>query len=351
MNASGTNAYRYGPMKQWITSLTLVLADGTMLKTRNRPRKSSAGYNLASLVVGSEGTLALVTEAVLKLTTLPQNIHVGVATFELTKRAVDAAIRIMRLGFQLEALEFCDRSTMHAINHSGLSSLNWDAVPTLFFKVAGSSKDTVAANIDDISKVCREQGSISVDVAADPGRVAAIWGARKAVARALIMMKKEESDLFVHVDAAVPVTGIAALVGEMERLVEEEGRGKGWFGSCAGHVGDGELDSLSSSFFAPSSMSNPASLGALHTSLICPASSFSAAEELLRKIQRRALELDGTITGEHGIGLKLRDLLVEEVGQEGVDLMRKIKLSLDPRGILNPDKVVRIEEEALKYRL
>ncbi|KAF2706142.1 D-lactate dehydrogenase [Pleomassaria siparia CBS 279.74] len=330
MSCSGTNAYRYGTIKQHILSLTLVLADGTIIKTRNRPRKSSAGYDLGSLIIGSEGTLALVTEAILKITPLPQNLHVGLVTFESLQDGVDVALGVLRSGMQLEALELADRSCMYAINRSGLaasssssssssSPLVFEEKPTLFLKVAGSAQ-SVREQMEFVTKLCTQHGALHTEFTHEKARIEELWGARKCLGHALVAMKQSPSDLFLSTDAAVPVSALARLVRESEALVRTQGS-PAWFTASVGHVGDGNV----------------------HTAIVCPQEAKEEAEDLLDKIRRLALELDGTITGEHGIGLKLRDLLSDEVGVQGVDLMRKIKFALDPRAILNPDKVVRLE--------
>jgi FAD/FMN-containing dehydrogenase len=318
MSCSGTNAYRYGTMKDWVISLTAVLADGTVVKTRNRPRKSSAGYDLMHFVIGSEGTLALVTEAVLKVTTLPKNLHVGLVSFKTMQHGVDTAIGILKSGHVLEAIELADAASVHAMNHSGLARVKLDETPTLFLKFAASSLQTVKDQIKAVELLTHDNnGSIS-EVTNDEDRIAIIWGARKCLGNALVSMKKDPTDLFLHTDAAVPISQMARLVEESDKIVREEGGD--WFCASVGHVGDGNV----------------------HTAVVCPASAKSDAERLLAKIQRLALELEGTITGEHGVGLKLRDLLEEEVGTGGVGVMRRVKMAVDPRGILNPDKVVRL---------
>ncbi|KAF2737013.1 FAD-binding domain-containing protein [Polyplosphaeria fusca] len=318
MGCSGTNAYRYGTMKDWVISLTIVLADGTIVKTRNRPRKSSAGYDLTNLIVGSEGTLALVTEAVLKVTSLPQNLHVGMAVFPDLQKGVDVAVKILKSGHLLEAIEMTDTGCIRALNHSGLSKQKFEVLPSLFLKFAGS-KQNVAEQIQFVSQLCTAQGAKSFDASGDKERVDVLWGARKALGNAIVTMKKSPDDIFAHTDAAVPISQLAKLVGESERIVAETG--KDWFVCNVAHAGDGNA----------------------HTGVVCPKEEKGEAEKILAKIQKLALELDGTITGEHGVGLKLRDLLTEEVGEAGVDAMRRIKFALDPKGLLNPDKVVRLD--------
>jgi D-lactate dehydrogenase (cytochrome) len=132
--SSGTNAVRYGTMKDWVINLTVVLADGTVIKTRRRPRKSSAGYNLTSLFVGSEGTLGLVTEITLKLTVIPQETSVAVVTFPSIRDAAAASSKIMRAGVPVAAMEIMDEVQMRVINQTGTTMRKWKEVPTMFFK-------------------------------------------------------------------------------------------------------------------------------------------------------------------------------------------------------------------------
>ncbi|KAJ4295633.1 D-lactate ferricytochrome c oxidoreductase [Kalmusia sp. IMI 367209] len=320
MSCSGTNAYRYGTMKEWVISLTAVLADGTVLKTRNRPRKSSAGYDLTHLIIGSEGTLALVTEAVLKVTPLPQNLHVGKATFPSMQAGVDTAINILRSGHLLEAIELADEQAIKSINHSKLAKEYLEEMPTLFLKFAGS-KETVSSQIDFVKKVCKQNGGLDFEASDDKDRIAIIWGARKCIGNALVTMKRHPSDIFINTDAAVPISAMASLVEQTNRIIASQS--PDWFCASVGHVGDGNV----------------------HTAIVCPAGDKAKAEQVLVDVQRLALRLEGTITGEHGVGLKLREMLVEEVGEVGVGVMRRVKASLDPRGILNPDKVVQLEIE------
>lgn len=318
MSCSGTNAYRYGTMKEWVISLTAVLADGTIIKTRNRPRKSSAGYDLTHLIIGSEGTLALVTEAVLKVTAQPQNLTVGIARFESMQHGVDTALKILKSGHLLEAIELVDEPCMHAINHSSLVSEHLPETPTLFLKFAGSAH-AVADQTAFVEQLCKD-ASTALETSSDKDRIAVLWGARKCLGNALVTMKKSPSDIFLATDAAVPISRMATLVAESERIVRSAS--STWFCGSMGHVGDGNV----------------------HTAVVCPAEAKEEAEKLLEEIQRLALRLEGTVTGEHGVGLKLRDLVGEEIGAEGIDVLRRVKWGLDPKGILNPDKVVRMEE-------
>ncbi|KAJ4324317.1 D-lactate ferricytochrome c oxidoreductase [Neodidymelliopsis sp. IMI 364377] len=333
MSCSGTNAYRYGTMKEWVISVTVVLADGTIIKTHRRPRKSAAGYDLTHLIIGSEGTLGLVTEAVLRLAVLPENLHVGLATFNTFQQGVDIVVALQGSGHQLEALELADGPQVHAINHSNLARVRLEENPTLWLKFAGSSRQFIDDQILTFKALCEEQKALSFEITSDKARIDVLWGARKCIGHALVAMKKDPTDLFMHSDCAVPISNLAALVEGTQKLIQEanianqvssSGKKQPWFCANVGHVGDGNV----------------------HSSIICPATDKPIVDKVLRKVARLALSLEGTVTGEHGVGLKQRDALVDEVGSEGINMMRSIKKALDPKGILNPDKVFRLEEES-----
>lgn len=332
MSCSGTNAYRYGTMKEWVISLTVVLADGRVVKTHRRPRKSAAGYDLTHMVIGSEGTLALVTEATLKLAVIPQNLHVGLVTFDTFQQGVDIVVALQTAGHQLEALELADGPQVHVINYSKLARVELAEKPTLWLKFAGSSLQLVKDQIETVKALCKKQKALTYEITSDKARIDVLWDARKCIGRALVMMKKDPTDLFMHSDCAVPISNLAALVEGTQKLIQEANatnqassseRKQPWYCANVGHVGDGNV----------------------HSSIICPAADKPKVDEVLRKVARLALRLEGTVTGEHGVGLKQRDALVDEVGLEGIDVMRRIKSALDPRGILNPDKVFRLSDE------
>lgn len=341
MSCSGTNAYRYGTMKEWVVSLTAVLADGRVVRTHRRPRKSAAGYDLTHLVIGSEGTLALVTEATLKLAVLPQNLHVGIVTFDTFQQGVDIVVALQKAGHQLEALELADGPQVHCINYSKLARVELAEQPTLWLKFAGPSLQLVKDQIETVKALCKKQKALTYEITSDKARIDVLWDARKCIGRALVMMKKDPTDLFMHSDCAVPISNLAALVEGMQKLTREANEAREasssvpqqpWFCANVGHVGDGNV----------------------HSSIICPAVDKPRVDELLKKVARLALNLEGTVTGEHGVGLKQRDALLDEVGVDGINAMRRVKNALDPRGILNPDKVFQLEAEdsaAAKARL
>jgi FAD/FMN-containing dehydrogenase len=329
MSCSGTNAYRYGTMKERVISLTAVLADGRIIKTHNRPRKSAAGYDLTHLIIGSEGTLALVTEATLRLATQPQNLHVGIATFETFQQGVDLVVALQKSGHGLEALELADGPQMLCVNRSKLAAQHFQELPTLFVKFAGPSAQLVRDQIARVKQLCTEQNARNFEVTCDEDRIRVLWGARKCMGTALVCMKNKPTDLFLHSDCAVPISNLARLVEGTQALIQSaststtaHSTGRKWFCANVGHVGDGNV----------------------HSSIICPAEDKAAAEAVLAKIASLALRLEGTVTGEHGVGLKLREALLEEVGVLGVGVMRDVKRALDGRGILNTDKVFGLEE-------
>jgi D-lactate dehydrogenase (cytochrome) len=330
MSCSGTNAYRYGTMKEWIISLTAVLADGTVVTTHRRPRKSAAGYDLTHLVIGSEGTLALVTEATLKLAVLPQNLHVGLVTFDTFQQGVDIVVALQRAGHHLEALELADGPQVHCINYSKLARVDMAEKPTLWLKFAGPSLQLVKDQIKTVKALCEKQRALTYEITSEKERIGVLWDARKCIGRALVMMKKDPTDLFMHSDCAVPISNLAALVEGTQKLIQEANEAnqksstvpkQPWFCANVGHVGDGNV----------------------HSSIICPAADKKMVDEVLRKVAGLALSLEGTVTGEHGVGLKQRGALLDEVGIEGIDVMRRIKSAMDPKGILNPDKVFALD--------
>ena len=234
MNCSGTNAYRYGPMRHWVISMTVVLADGTIVKTRHRPRKSSAGYDLTNLVVGSEGTLGLVTEAVLKLTSVPKNLHVAVASFPSTHAAIKAATTLVQSGLPINALEFLDKHSMWAINKSGLSKKLWKEDPTLFLLFSGLQA-AVQAQVETARITAEENHCKEFVASARKEDIDLWWGTRKSVGQSLMEMKNHPTDLFLNADTAVPISRLADMIEETHQVIAKAGLA----GSTLGHVGDG----------------------------------------------------------------------------------------------------------------
>ncbi|KAK0390919.1 hypothetical protein NLU13_0422 [Sarocladium strictum] len=317
-NCSGTNAVKYGTMKDWVINLTVVLADGRVIKTRRRPRKSSAGYNLNSLFVGSEGTLGIVTEATLKLAVIPEDYAVAVVGFPSIRDAASAAASVMQAGIPIAAMELLDDVQMRVINLSGATApRKWQEKPTLFFKFAGTQAG-VKECIERVRQLASSRGGSDFEFAKDAQEQKLLWSARKESLWSMLALRKEGEDVW-STDVAVPFSRLADIIEvskeEMDRL--------GLFASILGHVGDGN--------FHESIMYNKKD-----------PKERAMVEQCVKNMVRRAIEMDGTCTGEHSIGWGKKDSLLLEVGPETVDVMRTLKGALDPLWIMNPGKIMNV---------
>jgi D-lactate dehydrogenase (cytochrome) len=237
---SGTNAYRYGTMKDWVLGLTVVLADGTIVKTRHRPRKSSAGYNLTQLMVGSEGTLGLVTEASLKLTSAPKNVRVAVLAFPSSHDAVETAVEVVQNDMPVAAMELLCDVTMKAINQSGYCDKEYAETPTLFMKFSGHSQQAVQEQIGRVEAFAKKNHCKSFQFSKNEEEATSLWGARKTALWSLLAMKESPEDKFISADAAVPISRLADIVRDTQKRLNASGL----IGSCLGHVGDGKCQLL-----------------------------------------------------------------------------------------------------------
>ncbi|KAK6077126.1 glycolate oxidase [Seiridium cupressi] len=310
---SGTNAYRYGTMREWVLSLTVVLADGTIIKTRQRPRKSSAGYDLTKLFIGSEGTLGLVTEATLKVTVKPQSTSVAVCAFDTIRQAADCVGKVVGDGVPVAAVEILDEEQMKCINAAGMTSKTWKEAPTLFFKFSGTELG-VKEQIQIVKNMAKLTGSRSFEFAKSEQEKAELWSARKEALWSTQAMAKEGDHVWTG-DVAVPISRLPDLI----ELTKHDIKKSGLYATIVGHVGDGNF----------------------HVILLSNDQQRPEAEELVHTMVKRAVEMEGTVTGEHGVGLVKRDYLPHELGESTVDTMRKLKQALDPLCLLNPDKVIR----------
>lgn len=315
---SGTNAYRWGTMREWVVSLTVVLADGTIVKTRQRPRKSSAGYDLTKLFIGSEGTLGLVTEATLKVVARPKESSVAVCAFPTVRDAAETVFRVVKGGVPIAAIEILDDVQMKCINDAGMTSRTWKETPTLFFKFTGASQQSIQECIKQVRNIAKQCNSQSFEFARTEGEKEELWSARKEALLATMAATRGEHDRPWTTDVAVPMSRLPDIIEETKADIQASGL----LGSIVGHVGDGNFHAII--------MRNPDDKEQQHKT-----------EELVHRMVKRAIEMEGTATGEHGVGLGKRDYLPHEVGETTVDLMRRVKLSLDPLCLLNPDKVVR----------
>lgn len=323
-SCSGTNAARYGTMRENVVSLTVVLADGTIIKTKRRPRKSSAGYNLTNLFVGSEGTLGIVTEATLKLHVAPKFENVAVVNFPTLRDAANAVAKIVQSGLQVNALEMLDTEMMQFVNQSGNVTKKYAESPTLMMKLGGNSKTVVDALTKDVKSICTECniGRKDFKFAEDEEEKEELWTARKVALWSTLDAGKEKLGQDVQLwttDVAVPISKLVDSLENTRRLLNEAG----FMSSIVSHAGDGNY----------------------HAFIVYDKKDYVKAANVVKEMVHHALELDGTATGEHGIGIGKREFLREELGDAPIDLMRKIKFALDPLLLLNPDKVFKIDPE------
>ena len=233
---SGTNSYRYGTMRDWVLSLTVVLADGTVIKTRQRPRKSSAGYDLTRMFIGSEGTLGLVTEAILKVTVRPKHESVAVTSFGTIREAAECVSRVVSEGVPIAAVEILDDVQMRCINESGSTSRRWKEVPTLFFKFSGT-QSAVKESIGLVQNLAKSKGSKSFDFAKDEDEAAELWSARKDALWSVMAKRRDESDHVWTTDVAVPISRLPDIIEE----TKDDMARSGLLAAMVGHVGDGNF--------------------------------------------------------------------------------------------------------------
>ncbi|KAI5288275.1 D-lactate ferricytochrome c oxidoreductase, partial [Ascosphaera acerosa] len=220
---SGTNAYRYGTMKEWVLALTVVLADGTVVRTKQRPRKSSAGYDLTRLFVGSEGTLGLVTEATLRLAPRPRHESVAVAAFPSVRDAAACVARCVAAGLELAGLEFIDDVQMACINRSNATSRKWREASTLFLKFAGASETAVREQVAAVRAIAADSHGQSFEFARDPAEARELWSARKQILWSMLAMKRDPADKIWTTDVAVPISRLPEIIEQTKQDLESCG--------------------------------------------------------------------------------------------------------------------------------
>lgn len=236
---SGTNAYRYGTMREWVIGLTVVLADGTVIKTRQRPRKSSAGYDLTKMFIGSEGTLGLVTEATLKVTTKPTSTSVAVCSFDSIRQAASCVAAVVSAGVPIAAIEILDDVQMKCINAAGNTERTWKEAPTLFFKFAGTPSG-VKEQISMVQKLAKTTGSKTFEFARNQQEQVDLWSARKEALWSVMAMRRDGSDHVWTGDVAVPISRLPDIIEE----TKEDLANSGLLVAIVGHVGDGNFHSM-----------------------------------------------------------------------------------------------------------
>ena len=308
--ASGTNAVRYGTMKDNVLAVTAVTATGEEIRTATRARKSSAGYDLTALLVGSEGTLGVLTSVTLRLQGIPAVIAGGVCGFPTLTDACNAVIMTIQLGIPVARIELLNTLQVRACN--AYSGLQLPEQPTLFLEFHGSA-ETVRLQSEEFGAIAAEYGGGTFNWTADAAERAKLWKARHDVYWAAKGLRPGFA--VIATDVCVPISRLADCVSETEADIEAHGL----IAPIVGHAGDGNF----------------------HVSLLLddgnPAD-VEIAEAFITRLNARALAMDGTCTGEHGIGQGKQVFLPQELGGS-VGLMRQVKQALDPDGILNPGKI------------
>ncbi len=311
--ASGTNAVRYGTMREVVLGTTVVLADGRVVKTGGRARKSSAGYDLTRLLVGSEGTLGVITELQLRLFGIPEAISAAVCSFPTLEGAVNSVILTIQMAIPVARIELLDEVQMDAINR--YSKLSYPVQPTLFFEFHGSTHG-VEEQAETVGGICGEFGGGDFRWATRQEDRNNLWQARYDAYYACLALRPGAKGW--PTDVCVPISRLAECLLETRKDVDSEGL----LAPIVGHVGDGNFHLVI--VVDPDDEDEMARATAVNERMI-----------------ERALALGGTCTGEHGIGYgKLRYLEAEH--GEAVDIMRQVKRALDPRNIMNPGKVVEV---------
>jgi D-lactate dehydrogenase (cytochrome) len=309
--ASGTNAVRYGTMRENVLGLTVVLADGRVIRTGGRARKSSAGYDLTRLFVGSEGTLGVITEVTLRLYGIPEAISSAVCPFPTIKDAVDTVIQTIQAGVPVARIELLDEVTVEAVNR--FSKLDLQVAPTLFFEFHGTSAGVVE-QAETVQAIAADHGAPDFRWATRPEERSRLWQARHDAYYASLALRPGAKGW--PTDVCVPISRLAECIVETKRDITEAGV----LAPLVGHVGDGNFHLVY--------VLDPGSEDEMRQ-----------AGELNDRLVRRALAMGGTCTGEHGVGYGKMPFLEIEHG-EGWDVMAELKRALDPSGIMNPGKVV-----------
>ena len=309
--ASGTNAVRYGTMRENVLALEVVTASGEVIHTGTRARKSSAGYDLTRLMVGSEGTLGVMTELTLKLYPLPEAISAATCSFPSIEAAVRCVIQVIQLGIPIARCELIDSNTVRMVNTHSKLGLREENMLLMEFH---GSPASVKEQAETVQEIAADFGGQAFEWATTPEERTRLWTARHNAYFAAIQSKP--GCRAISTDTCVPISKLADCL--LDSVAEADASGIPYF--LVGHVGDGNFH---------------------FGYLIDPdnADERRVAEELNHQLVSRALTLGGTCTGEHGVGLHKMDFLLTEAGSGSIDMMRAIKRALDPHNILNPGKI------------
>jgi D-lactate dehydrogenase (cytochrome) len=311
--ASGTNAVRYGTMRENVLSLTVVMADGRVIRTARRARKSAAGYDLTRLFVGSEGTLGVITEVTLKLYGIPEAISAAVCAFPTIEAAVDTVITTIQSGVPVARIELLDEAQIDAINK--YSKLDNQVAPTLFFEFHGT-KAGVAEQVDIVKEIAGDNGGSDFRWASTQEERNKLWQARHDAYYAALALRPGSQGWAT--DVCVPISRLAECIAETKRDLAQSSIPS----AMVGHVGDGNFHLVF--------MIDPKQ-----------PEEVTEASRLNDRMVTRALAMEGTCTGEHGVGYGKLEFLPAEHG-EAVEVMRTVKRALDPDNLMNPGKIVRL---------
>lgn len=311
-NAAGTRTVKYGATRDNVLALEVVLANGEVIRTGSRSIKQSAGYDLTHLIIGSEGTLALVTEATLKLSPLPEHFSAVLATFETADAAAQAVYGVMGSGVGPAALELLDAEAVRLMN-TRMTDL--PVKPTLLMEFHGATEASLVAELELVKEICEDGGCTHFEAGAGREARDRLWEGRHALGEILFSLHPDS--VYQNSDVAVPISAFPILAAYAnQKLVEMNLKG-----TLFGHAGDGNLH---------------ATVFAKKDDLVEQAK----LEEFNSYIVKKAIDLDGTCTGEHGVGIGKQKYMVYEHGEGGVEAMRQVKKLFDPKNIFNPGKVV-----------
>ena len=313
--ASGTNAVRYGTMRENVLSLTVVTAEGKVVRTARRAKKSSAGYDLTRIFVGSEGTLGVITEVTVKLYPQPEAISAAVCNFASIDDAVRCVIETIQIGVPVARVELLDEKFVKAVNAHSKLSLN--ETPLLLFEFHGSEA-SVKEQAETVQELAREHGGMDFQWATQPEDRSKLWTARHNAYFAGLQTRP--GSRAITTDVCVPISRLAESIAATVTDCDASHLPS----LILGHVGDGNYHVML---------------------LVDPArpEEFSEAESINQRLVSRAIAMDGTCTGEHGVGLHKMAFLEEEHGADALDLMRSLKRAFDPRDILNPGKIIALD--------
>ncbi len=310
--ASGTTTVKYGAMKQLVMSLTVVTANGEVITTSRRARKTSAGYDLTHLFVGSEGTLGVITELTLRVFGIPEVIAAATMQFDSVRNAVDGVIEVIQLGIGVARIELVDRHAVLAVNLYSQTEL--PEKDLLLLEFHGSAEST-AIEIAEAKEVLGRYGGDNFLQTTDEAERRKLWQARHDAG--LACRSHQPNGRIFSTDVCVPISKLSECIEQTQQDLADSKM----YGPIVGHVGDGNFHVLLTA--DPNDHAAIEKLEDFHTRLV-----------------ERSLSLEGTCTGEHGIGIGKIGYLISELGREAVDVMATIKLALDPNGIMNPGKII-----------